>query len=278
MYGVGWPFDPRHSSNSTRRPRLFDWTDDPSEATLPVTVCLDGALRSGVELPGRKIAWIAESPATVAWQRITWHMKADLDRILDAYEVLLTSDRSLCLLDPRIVYHPPGSNLPWIPESQYGIHRKSKLCSMFASSKRMVRGHAIRHRFAEALRGSLDLFGGACGSPRIGGGGAHPDKGEGLLPYMFSVAMENCRVPFYYSEKITDCFATGTVPVYWGSDAIGEIFDTDGILSLDDDFDPRSLGRELYESMLPAIRNNLEIVRRLESADDVLYRRFIRRE
>lgn len=276
IFAIGWPFSPAYSSNSTRRPKHFRWTKDPSEATIPITVCIDGGIRKGLKQPGRKIAWILESPAISAWQKVSLFIKQNLDEVLEAYEVVLTSDRDFCRLDPKIQYHTAGSNLPWIAEEQYGLHEKTKLCSMFASNKQMVEGHRIRHTYAERLKDKLDLFGGACGSKRLGNGKPHPHKAGGLIPYMFSVTMENCRVPLYYTEKITDCFATGTVPVYWGPREIGEIFDSDGILFLDEDFDPGMLSEDLYRSMLPAVRQNLEIVSDLEGSDDELYRKYIR--
>jgi hypothetical protein len=275
VFGIGWPFNPRWSSNSTRKPRLFDWSDNPAAATLPITVCMDGAIASGLHLPGRKIAWLTESPAINQWSGTSGFLMQNLEQVLDAYEVILTSDRNVCLLDPRITYHPAGSNLPWIPESLYGLHPKSKLCSMFASSKQMVEGHRVRHRYAELFRDRLDLFGGALGSPRLGGGGAHPDKSQGIIPYMFNIAMENCQVPTYYSEKLTDCFATGTVPVYWGAHDVPGLFDESGVLRLDESFDIASLTPALYHEMRPAIENNLELVRRLEGSDDLLYRRYL---
>jgi len=87
---------------------------------------------------------------------------------------------------------------------------------------------------------------------------------------MFSVVMENESVPNYYTEKVTDCFAVGTVPIYWGATNIGHRFDDRGIISLDDNFDIDSLSADLYESMKPYIQNNLETVRSLEMADDEL--------
>ncbi len=276
VLGHGWHFAPGTSSNSTRRPRLFDWTDDPSSATVDVTVFMGVGIPGDLRAPGRKIAWVIESPAISEWQGTTTFIERNLEEVMDSYEVVLTSDREFCGLHPRIRYHPAGSNLPWIPEEQYGLHPKHRLCGMFASAKTMVEGHHRRQRVAERLQGKLDLFGGACGSPRLGTG-VHPDKRSGLLPYMFHVVMENAKVPFYYTEKITDCFATGTVPIYWGSDCIGELFDTDGIIPFDgESFDLDTLSEELYHEMLPAVRNNLDRVRELESADDLLYRLYLR--
>lgn len=39
--------------------------------------------------------------------------------------------------------------------------------------------------------------------------------------YKFSICYENCRdVPGYITEKIFDCFAAGSIPIYWGANNI----------------------------------------------------------
>ncbi len=276
VLGIGESFRLKFSSNSSRKPVYFDWTHDPAEATVDTFVCIQKGILRAVDIPGRKIGWLNESPAITKWQNIHGIIHSDLDHYMDAYEIILTSDRSECEIHPGFVYHAAGSNLPWIPEAQYAIPAKTKMCSMFASNKKMTDGHLYRSQVAEKLKDHLDLFGGACGSPRIGGSGPHPDKREGLLPYRFSVVMENCQTAFYYTEKLTDCFATGTVPIYWGSDCISEMCNTEGVIVLDESFNLGNLSEERYESMLPAIRENLEMVKQLESADDLLFRTYIK--
>ncbi len=272
---IGDSFSHTASSNSNRKPAFFDWTNDPAQATVDTIVCIQGGIINGVDLPGRKIGWLNESPAITEWQNIGGLILSELDRYMEAYECILTSDRAASRIHPKFIYHAPGSNLPWIPEDRYAIYPKSRLCSMFASDKNMVEGHSFRKQVAEKFKDRLDLFGGALGSRRIGGQGSHPDKSEGLLPYRFNVATENCKVPFYYTEKLTDCFATGTVPVYWGADCIDEICNPEGVIRLDENFDIGILDESLYQKMLPAVRENLELVRQLESADDLLYRIYI---
>lgn len=280
---VGAPFRTEWSSNSTRKPQRFDWTGDPARATVDTVVYCDYAIKQGLEearregggAKGRRIAWLCESPAIQEHFGIAPYLRANLDALLEAYEVILTSDLSMCALHPRVRYHPAAANLPWIPVEQYGLHPKSRLCSMFASHKRMTEGHALRGRWAERLKGRVDLFGGSAGSERIGGDAIHPDKSTGLLPYRFNIAMENGRIDTYYSEKLTDCFATGTVPVYWGPSGVADLFDPDGIIFMTETFDIAGLSEERYHAMLPAIRDNLEIVRTLEGTDDLLFTRYI---
>jgi hypothetical protein len=88
---------------------------------------------------------------------------------------------------------------------------------------------------------------------------------------MFSIIIENGNYDSYYTEKITDCFATGTVPVYWGTPDIGNYFNNDGIIVLDDKFDIKSLTPELYASKLDTVKDNFERVQKLESSDDQIF-------
>jgi hypothetical protein len=76
----------------------------------------------------------------------------------------------------------------------------------------------------------LDAFG-------PGAGAYVNDKTEALAPYMFSVVFENCRQDMYFTEKLIDCFLTGTVPIYWGPPRLEEshLFNNDGILYIQGD-------------------------------------------
>ena len=46
--------------------------------------------------------------------------------------------------------------------------------------------------------------------------------------------MENSIADVYYTEKILDCFLSGTIPIYWGTERINDRFDKSGIIMLDD--------------------------------------------
>ncbi len=51
--------------------------------------------------------------------------------------------------------------------------------------------------------------------------GAPSDKLEILKNYKFSICYENMRdIKGYITEKIFDCFAVGTIPIYWGASNI----------------------------------------------------------
>ena len=79
---------------------------------------------------------------------------------------------------------------------------------MIASTKRETPAHDIRHDIADAVESSLDLFG-------RGRTIELPFKIGGLRDYRFSVTVENAFVDYYFTEKLIDCFLTGTVPMTW---------------------------------------------------------------
>jgi hypothetical protein len=101
------------------------------------------------------------------------------------------------------------------------------------------------------------------------------NKIDGLKDYRFSLAIENCRSDYYFTEKLIDCFATGTVPIYWGCPGIGRFFDHSGILSFTT---IRQLGKildqlsdSLYKQLLPAIEKNFVLAQSSRIVEQRIY-------
>ena len=61
-------------------------------------------------------------------------------------------------------------------------------------------------------------------------GGNYVEITEPLTDYRFSIIIENDIQPYYFTEKITSCFAAMTIPVYYGATKIDEFFNSDGII------------------------------------------------
>lgn len=268
MQAIGAPFTIQHSSCSDLKPKQFDWTSDDH----PVKVFIDGGIAAGMSYqkkPGeRKIAWVCESRAifhSMHLPREVW--EANLIQIANCFDLFFTSEKEIIGKHSNIRYCPAGSNLPWIKEQE--IYHKTKMTSLIASRKRFAFGHAIRHSLAEKWKDSVDLYGGVLDSKRIGN--STWDKLDGVKDYRFSIVVENDKYETYYTEKLTDCFATGTIPVYWGAPDIGEFFNPDGIITLTSEFDITTLTPELYESKLEAVKDNFNRVKDLKSADDELF-------
>jgi len=84
------------------------------------------------------------------------------------------------------------------------------------------------------------------------------DKKDGLRDYCFSYTIENCSEQGYYTEKINDCFLTGTIPIYWGDPDIGNVYNTDGIIFLDE-LDSSKITKKYYDSRIKVIEENYNI-------------------
>ena len=276
LQAIGAPFCVQHSSCSDIKPKHFDWTSD----DFPIKVFIDGAIGMGMsyerKLGEKKIAWVCESRAifhSMSFPRDLWEQ--NFTQICDSYDLVFTSEKSWISKHPNVRYCPAGSNLPWVKNNQ--LFTKTKLVSMLASAKKFTFGHTLRHSVAEQYKDKLDLYGGALGSKRIGIG-VWPNssdiwnKSEAMNDYMFQIVIENDKYETYYTEKLTDCFATGVIPIYWGSPDIGDLFNKEGIIELVPDFDMSQLTPDLYYSKLEAVKDNFNRVKDLVSADDQLFK------
>jgi hypothetical protein len=147
------------------------------------------------------------------------------------------------------------------------VYPKSKLISMIASNKKMCAEHIYRQQMIQKFSDKCDHF----------GRGHRPiaNKEDGLKDYCFSIVMENATYANMFTEKITDCFMTGTIPIYYGISNIGDYFDTNGILILDNDFKIEGLSFELYESKIESVKKNLQLAIDLLVAEDYIYKNFI---
>jgi hypothetical protein len=79
---------------------------------------------------------------------------------------------------------------------------------------------------------------------------------------MFAAIIENTSHRGYFTEKIMDCFALKTIPIYWGCSSIGDFFNTKGIIKFDnaDDFIYicNKLTPEYYYDHLDVIEENYQ--------------------
>ena len=164
---------------------------------------------------------------------------------------------------------------PWVKERD--VYTKSKLVSMVASNKGYTEGHRRRLRVVEKFyqeRGGDDLFG--WGLPN-----ELPldNKVDAIKDYMFSFAVENANYPTYFTEKLTDCFACGTIPVYYGTAGVAQYFNHEGIIFLDqnqpwENIPWDKLTPEYYESKKDVIQENFMIALNMRVAEDYMYKNY----
>lgn len=212
----------------------------------------------------RKILWIVES-RTFA-EGANQLVKENLQEAVSIFEQIWTHDDDLIGLHPSIKRVAPTMGL-WIPEEEQLIYRKSKLISMITSRKVFTPQQRFRVDFAEKNRKTINVYGKGFQEIR--------SKTEGLQEYMFSVAIENDTYDTYFTEKILDCFACGTIPVYKGTRKVTEYFNGNGILFLDDVKDLSTLTKELYISKIPYIIENYQKVKKFNTIDDYVVEKYL---
>jgi len=82
---------------------------------------------------------------------------------------------------------------------------------------------------------------------------------------MFHIAIENIKRDNFYTEKILDAFLTKTIPIYYGCPNIGEFFNSDGIITFDNETQAidicNSLTEDDYYKRVNAINENYKIAK-----------------
>ena len=256
----GCPFSHDVCSCHGFRPTEFEWChEDTDESKIKVYFDYNhrGSFKDKKE--GPRFLWICESRSITG--AVFEDVENNADEFFDSYDAIFVHDRSMIEKDPRFTYVPNAANKHWVKD--HGLHEKTKKISMISSGKNMCPGHLVRNKIAQTYLEHIDLFG-RFHNPI-------ERKEEGLNKYMFSFAVENGTYSTYITEKLMDCFATGTIPIYLGSPDVGDYFDPNGIITLEDDTDLSDMGIDIYESKMESIKNNYEVCMSMKSADDLIY-------
>lgn len=173
--------------------------------------------------------------------RLSWRR---FHRVLSCNEDLLGSI-------PNGLFFPFGGQ--WVHHDKDAGDKKTRECSLIASAKRSQEGHRLRHAIADwTLQQGLPV-------DVIGGGyKAFEEKVDGLLPYRYSVVIENARERSYFTEKLVDALLCATVPIYWGCPNIAEFFDVSGMIICDSEADIRQAIGQMSKPDYAARRSAIE--------------------
>ena len=223
-----------------------------------------------------KFIWLLESREIIPDQYK--FIEDNYDFVASRVDGIFTADQRLTTEagpDGKFLYCLSNA-APWVMDR--AVYKKSKLVSMIASNKGYTEGHRRRLRVVQAY---VDKFG---QDDLYGWGLTHElplkEKSRGLREYMFSFACENANYPTYFTEKLTDCFACGTIPVYYGTAGVAQYFDPDGIIFLDqnspwENIPWDKLTPEYYESKKDVIKENFEIAKSMRVAEDYMYGNYL---
>ena len=107
--------------------------------------------------------------------------------------------------------------------------RKDKKISVISSAQTNTTGHRQRLEFVKILKhhfgNQIDVFG--RGIQEI------KDKWDALARYKYHVALENCSVEDYWSEKLADAYLAGCYPIYYGCPNIERYFNASALTKID---------------------------------------------
>lgn len=258
----GSPFSHDVSSCQYMPPKNFKWIYN-MPCVSNIEIYMDYNMLGGYTSKSKnKFLWLCESKEIIKEQYN--FVKNNYEILKEIYKKIFISDKSFLNIDNIFEYCPPASNHTWILDKK--IYPKTKLISMVCSGKNKTDGHIYRNNKMKEfqLKGyPIDYYGRSFNP--------FNKKEDVLKDYYFSVAMENGSYSTYYTEKIMDCFATGTIPIYYGSPDISEYFNKDGIIFLDDSFDMSKITSKYYYSKQDAIKDNYERCLKQLTADDYIY-------
>lgn len=272
---VGGGFQHDVCSVALNANKFVEWDKDQHESN--VSIHIDSAI-TNIPINSSKInfGWIAE--ASVIVPNTLKVVMNNVEIYKKRFKFIFTYDPRLLKLDPDFFKYvqPPG--LSWIQNKK--VYRKKKLISFIGSSKTMCEGHGYRQTMINKYKNLVDHYGRGFAGRELPftikiAGNVESGKIIGLKDYMYSIAMENAVYDNYYSEKIADCFATGTIPIYWGTRTIERHFNADGIIFLEDIKDIKELDANLYEKKLKHVKNNLEILKNMNTPEDFLYLNYL---
>ena len=192
----------------------------------------------------------------------------------DEYEYVFTHDSKLLNALPNA--KPILWGGVWC---RSGNPKKTKLISMVSSDKEMCPLHKERKRIARKYKDKIDVYGTI-------DGGEFTDPIDTLEPYMYSVVIENYIDDIWFTEKLLNCFATKTIPIYYGARDIRQLFDYNAIIvcdsleMLEENIEwvlnnPED-AKELYSDLITqlALDENYEYSKQYENFDEWLYRTY----
>lgn len=179
----------------------------------------------------------------------------------EIFEGLFTTNRDYSSYSKKFHAVMPAFP-PWVSDRR--IHEKKSAVSMITTDKMLCREHEVRYALGKRLQKQ------PCGVNVMGRGFEFIEKKEeGLCDYAFSVAVENDWNDLYFTEKLLDCFLTGTIPIYLGCPGVKEIFDPEGMIFLDQKTVSKEVinneiyNLDLYHSKMEHVKNNFEIATKI---------------
>ena len=132
--------------------------------------------------------------------------------------------------------------------------KKKKFCAWVVSNG----SGRVRNQFYDKLSEYKKIDSG--GSFRNNIGRTVDDKLKFLADYKFSICFENSKAQGYISEKLSDAFEAGTIPIYYGDDTILELLNNRSYIHIRNESE---------------FEEKIELIKKIDQ-NDTLYEQMIR--
>jgi hypothetical protein len=228
--------------------------------------------------PLKKFAFYIESESIVPEDYKIFDLNKELDK---EFELIFTWSEDILDKYSNAVFIPAYG--VWYGTKKYGgvlnpdqYKYKTKNISIISSAKLKCELHNFRINTAKHFKymernSPVDTYG------KFDGGEGFEKISDPLEQYRYNIAIENNISPYYFTEKILNCFASFTVPIYIGATKINDFFNPNGIIQVKStqenviDKIVSSCDETDYLRRIPALIDNFSKVKEYLCIEDYLY-------
>ncbi len=225
--------------------------------------------------PVVKYGMLTESRVIVPKDYEVFHRHKGLEK---EFRYIFTYDEKILNEIENARFYPIAAGI-WNQKMKEELYQKKEEdLSILCSDKVMCSLHQFRLELARRCKKDqlAHTFG------KFDGGSYIKSVDESLDRFRFSIIIENDISDYYFSERLTSCFAAQTIPVYLGARKISEFFNPEGMILLRDaDLEAavqmiRQCTKEEYEARLSAVLDNYNRVQEYVNMQDYLYEHFLK--
>lgn len=217
-------------------PIYFTWND-----YADYYIILNNTLVNDYHVPERSVVFQMEPSAH------NDNMRWDISRYLDVRDkrYYLNTNDWLINLQYDDTWNDTGVT----------IYNKTRDLSIVMSDKNFDQGHIYRIalvRYIESKNYPIDIYGkcATLGYRQYKGELVDECKNDGLIPYYYSIAIENNSERNYATEKLWDVILAEAVPFYWGCPNVEDYIPEQAIIRLDNNIE------QSYYTIIKSIHNH----------------------
>lgn len=164
-------------------------------------------------------------------------------------------------------YYIAGSRTFIRPDERKIYHKSKDITAIFSNKNFGLEGHQLRHNIRNRI-----------GSRFLVDFNNPIKKVDGLKDYRYEIVVEN-EFPYFLSEKPIDSILSGCLPIIWGHPNTEPFkdLDKDGFIffqtedELFDIIQSDLPSPSYYQSKLPALQHNFNVIQKYLSFGDIIY-------